>query len=337
MEEKKEILSFESLLIGYSSGKNSSILLPPLNACAFAGELIAIIGQNGIGKSTLLRTITGLQNCLGGCVNINGKPIDSYSRIDLARSIGYISTEPVRVVNMKVYDLVALGRYPHTDWLGKLRSEDHNIIMDSIEKVGMQSFLKRYITELSDGERQRAMIARVLAQDTDLMVMDEPTAFLDIKSKYEIVHLLHDLSMNRGKTIIFSTHDLNIAVSEADKMWLILKDSFNEGAPEDLIISGAFNLLFKDSHVRFNQVDGSFSFRNEFKGNINLSGEGMSRRWTEKALNRAGYSVSERNTEINVAVNSTPEGNTWVLTKEESKKEFTSVYELIFWLSKTTL
>ncbi len=333
MEEKREILSFESLLIGYASGKNRKILLPPLNAIAYKGELIAMIGQNGIGKSTLLRTLTGLQDPLGGTIIINGNPINSYSRIDFALSIGYISTEPVKVSNMKVYDLVALGRYPHTGWLGKLKGEDHDIIMDAIEKTGMQLFLKSYITELSDGERQRAMIARVLAQDTDLLVMDEPTAFLDIKSKYEIIHLLHDLSKKRGKTIIFSTHDLNIAVSESDKIWLILKDSFEEGAPEDLIIGGAFDQLFKDSLVRFNQTDGSFTFRNEFKGNITISGEGISRLWTEKALNRAGYSVSGENAEMDVEVIKVPDGNRWILKNNMIIEEFSSVYELVSWLS----
>lgn len=333
MEEKREILSFESLLIGYASGKNRKILLSPLNAIAYKGELIAMIGQNGIGKSTLLRTLTGLQDPLGGTIIINGNPISSYSRIDFALSIGYISTEPVRVSNMKVYDLVALGRYPHTGWLGKLKGEDHDIIMDAIEKAGMQLFLKSYITELSDGERQRAMIARVLAQDTDLLVMDEPTAFLDIKSKYEIIHLLHDLSKKRGKTIIFSTHDLNIAVSESDKIWLILKDSFEEGAPEDLIIGGAFDQLFKDSLVRFNQTDGSFTFRNEFKGNITISGEGISRLWTEKALNRAGYSVSGENAVMDVEVIKVPDGNRWILKNNMIIEEFSSVYELVSWLS----
>ena len=126
----------------------------------------------------------------------------------LPAMIGYISTEPVRVSNMRVSDLVSLGRYPHTNWTGKLEKEDHDMVNEAIEKVGLQNLTGRFINELSDGERQRAMIARVLAQDTEILVMDEPTAFLDIRSKYEIVHLLHDLSRTRGKTIIFSTHDL---------------------------------------------------------------------------------------------------------------------------------
>jgi len=333
MVGKKEILSIESLLIGYLSGKKSKILLPALNAKAYHGELIAMIGQNGIGKSTLLRTITGLQVAINGTINIDGKPISNYSRIDFAQHIGYISTEQVRVSNMKVYDLVALGRFPHTDWLGKLTGNDHAIIMDSIEKVGMQFFINNYVTELSDGERQRVMIARVLAQDTDLLVMDEPTAFLDIKSKYEIVHLLHDLSKKRGKTIIFSTHDLNIAVSEADKIWLILKDSFKEGAPEDLIIGGALDELFKDSLVRFNQADGSFTFRNEFKGNFNLKGEGISKLWTEKALNRAGYSLSYSNEGLKIEVITQNGELRWLVRINKTKEEFKTIYDLVNWLS----
>jgi iron complex transport system ATP-binding protein len=333
MKEKKEILSIESLLIGYVSGNKRKVLLPPLTACAYKGELIAMVGQNGIGKSTLLRTVTGLQDPLGGIITIKGKQISSYSRMDFARSIGYISTEPVRVSNMKVYDLVALGRYPHTSWLGKLTGEDNDIILEAIEKVGMQLFLNSYITEISDGERQRVMIARALAQDTDLLVMDEPTAFLDIRSKYEIVHLLHELSKRRGKTIIFSTHDLNIAVSEADKVWLILKDSFREGAPEDLIIDGGFDELFINSLVRFNQTDGSFTFRNEFRGNIKLTGEGIARVWTEKALNRAGYSVSGENAIMTIEIFTTEAVNTWVLDNGQSGKEFNSLYEMVNWLS----
>jgi iron complex transport system ATP-binding protein len=335
MERKKEILSFQSLLIGYISARKQKILLPPLGATAYESELIAIVGQNGIGKSTLLRTVAGLQNALGGTVKIHGQTLESYTRIDFARNIGYISTEPIRVANMKVYDLVSLGRYPHTNWLGKLMPDDHEIIMDAIEKAGMQLLINRYLTELSDGERQRAMIARVLAQDTDLMIMDEPTAFLDIKSKYEIVHLLHDLSKNRGKTIIFSTHDLNIAVSEADKIWLLLQDTFTEGAPEDLIINGAFNTLFKDSLVRFNQADGSFSFRSEFKGNIYVNGEGIIRTWTEKALNRAGYAVSAHDAKIQVKVVTEDKIIRWRVEGNQVNKDFRSLYDLITWLSGT--
>lgn len=336
MDDRKEILSFESLLIGYISGTKRKILMPQLRARALKGELIALIGENGIGKSTLLRTISGLQVAIEGSILIEGKSLNSYSRLDFAQHVGYISTEPVKVSNMKVFDLVALGRFPYTDWLGKLTGNDQVIIEDSIAKVGMEAFRNTYITELSDGERQRVMIARVLAQDTEIMVMDEPTAYLDIRSKYEIIHLLHDLSRIRNKTVIFSTHDLNVAVSEADKVWLMLNNSFKEGAPEDSIISGDFNDLFKDSPVRFNQTDGSFTFRNEFKGTINLEGEGICRLWTEKALNRTGFSLSERPTKITIKVIALSKGFKWLLESDKVKKEFDSVYDLVRWLSFPT-
>ena len=293
--QRERLLSFESLLIGYNSGGYRNILLPPLNASALKGELIAVLGPNGIGKSTLLRTITGLHYSLGGAVFINDNSIYRIFKIRSCTKYGYISTEPVRVINMTVFDLVSLGRYPYTNWIGKIAGDDHEIITDSIEKVGLMKFHDRYIAELSDGERQKAMIARVLAQDTDIMVMDEPTAFLDIRSKYEIVHLLHDLSRKKGKTVIFSTHDLHTAISESDKIWLTLKESFIEGAPEDLIIDGSFNILFDDSRVHFSPSDGSFAFRTEHKGNIFVEGKGIEKYWTEKAANRAGYAISKDN------------------------------------------
>ena len=178
MEGERKI-SLEALSIGYRSGRRYRILLPALDTYAEKGELVAVIGENGIGKSTLLRTLCGLQYPINGQVILAGKSIQEYSRNELARIMGYISTEPVRVSNMKVFDLVSLGRYPHTSWTGRLGDPDIKIIFEAIEKVGLKSLSYRYINELSDGERQRAMIARVLAQDADVLVMDEPTAFLD--------------------------------------------------------------------------------------------------------------------------------------------------------------
>jgi iron complex transport system ATP-binding protein len=331
--DREKILSIDSLLIGYKSGNNTSMLIPPLTSLALKGELIALIGQNGIGKSTLLRTITGLQESLGGNIYIKGKLLEEYGRYDLARQIGFISTEPVRVSNMKVYDLVALGRYPHTNWTGKLEEADHEKVFESISKVGMNKLKDRYINELSDGERQRAMIARVLAQDAEILVMDEPTAFLDIRSKYEIVHLLHDLSKNRGKTIIFSTHDLLTAISESDKIWLLLPDSFAEGAPEDLVLNGSFNKLFDASVVNFSNFDASFTFRREMRGKISVDAEGILRYWTEKAANRAGFEISNDRTVIHIKVDTDEDNLRWFAYTEQTVIEFESLYGLVNWLN----
>ena len=176
---------------------------------------------------------------------------------------------------------------------GKSIRDNHDIITDAIEKTGMSSLSWRFISELSDGERQKAMIARILAQDTGILVMDEPTAFLDIGSKFEILHLMHLLSQKNGKTIIFSTHDLNVAMSQADKIWLIVDNQLVEGAPEDLMLQGAFDHLFDSSAVQYNSEHGTYSFKTENRGEINVSGEGIMLHYTKKALNRAGFSVSE--------------------------------------------
>jgi iron complex transport system ATP-binding protein len=327
-EDPEEILSINSLEIGYSSGNTNKVLLPPLTACAKTGELIAVIGRNGIGKSTLLRTLTGLQKPLGGNICYEGRNIGEYTRMELALKVGYISTEIVRVSNMSVYDLVALGRFPYTNWFGKIGTADHERILDAISKTAMDSFCAKFVSELSDGERQKAMIARILAQDTGIMVMDEPTAFLDISAKYEILHLLHNLSEESNKTIIFSTHDLQMAISQSDKIWLILDDKLIEGAPEDLMISGAFDNLFSSTNVSFNTEDGTFSFRSETLGSVYIEGNDMSRYWTEKAVNRAGFTIAKEKTETYITLPS-ENGRLWLLKKQLKTEEYRSIYDLI--------
>ncbi len=335
-KNSKKILSLSSLKIGYVSGKNELVLLPPLDASADKGELIAVIGRNGIGKSTLLRTVAGLQKSLGGEILYDGKNISNFSLMELAQKVGYISTETVKVSNMRVYDLVALGRFPHTNWIGKIEPKDHEAIVDALEKTSMYSFRNRFVSELSDGERQKAMIARILAQDTGVMIMDEPTAFLDVGSKYEIFHLLNILSNNNNKTIIFSTHDLQMAISQSDIIWLILDDELVTGSPEDLMIAGAFEHLFDRSAVLFNSDDGTFSFRNDTKGNIYVEGAGNKRHWTEKAVERAGFTVSGQMTSIYII---TPSDNNdkWRLMSSNNNKEFNSLYELITSLKKQVI
>jgi iron complex transport system ATP-binding protein len=331
--ESNKILSFNSLKIGYVSGRTESVLLPPLTASAGSGELIAVIGRNGIGKSTLLRTLTGIQKPLGGEIFFSDKSITDYSKMDLARKVGYISTEVVKASNMSVYDLVALGRFPYTNWIGKIEKEDHLAIMDALKKTSMESFSARFIAELSDGERQKAMIARILAQDTGIMIMDEPTAFLDIAGKYEIFHLLDMFSAKSDKTIIFSTHDLQMALVHSDKIWLITGNELAEGSPEDLMISGAFDHLFDSSVVRFNSYDGTFSYRSSPKGKIFVEGCGDKRHWTEKAINRAGYRISREKTMPFVRVPSETSSD-WQLVFDVDKKEFHTLYELITFIKR---
>jgi len=200
----------------------------------------------------------------------------------------------------------------------------------------MVSFSGKYISELSDGERQKVMIARILAQDTGIMIMDEPTAFLDVAGKYEVFHLMNQLSDNNDKTIIFSTHDLQMAISQSDKIWLILDDKLIEGAPEDLMLAGAFDHLFNSSAVIFNSDDGTFSYRNESRGSIFIEGKGDTRFWTEKAISRAGFTLSAERSFPYIKI---PSGlnNNWQLSFETSTKQFEKVYDLVTYLKREVI
>jgi iron complex transport system ATP-binding protein len=249
----------------------------------------------------------------------------------MAKVAGYISTENVRVNNMKIFDLVSLGRYPHTNWTGRITPKDREEVYKAIERTGLKGLEKRFVAELSDGERQRAMIARVLAQDTEIVVMDEPTAFLDITNRFEVVNLMHELT-ERGKTILFSTHDFNIAMRQTDKIWLMLENELAEGAPEDLILGGSFEQLFDTSAGRINYEEGSFEFRKEIKGNIHIAGEGKLKFWTEKAVSRAGFEISDAETLLSVRIPFGTSGK-WILFRGESSAEFTSLYELVNYLN----
>ncbi len=336
MNERIKILSFNHLEIGFVSGKYKHVLLPPVSGTACKGELIAVIGKNGIGKSTLLRTIAGLQALIGGELSVDGRNINEYSRMKLSEKVGYISTEIVKVSNLKVFDLVSLGRYPYTNWFGTISISDHAKISESLEKTGMTDFSDRPVSELSDGERQRAMIAMVLAQDAGVMIMDEPTAFLDISSKFEIIHLMRELTAGKDKTIIFSTHDLGTALSQADKIWVLKDNGLFEGAPEDLMLMGIFNTLFDDSKVKFNTFDGSFNIRNIEKGKITVTGEGEKKLWTEKALIRAGYSITDSGSEIMVETPSETDP-VWKCITMGDRKEFITIYELVRYIRQEVL
>jgi iron complex transport system ATP-binding protein len=330
MTGHSQILKLESLEIGYSSGKKKRVLLSPLSATASKGEMISVIGMNGIGKSTLLRTLAGVQKQLGGAVFYGEKEIGEFAPPELARITGYISTEPVRTGNMTVYDLVSLGRYPHTNWIGTISDEDEKMILSAMEKTSVLSFSGRYLTEMSDGERQKAMIARLVAQNTDIMLMDEPTSFLDVRNRFDVLHLLYRLTREEDKTIIFTTHDLDMAIRHSDKIWLILQSGMVEGAPEDLIMSGHFENLFGSSSVHFNSENGSYTFKNESRGTVYVEGAETYRHWTEEALKRAGYSISPDRIFPSIKIS---ESKKWTIILSGSETEYSSIYDMIAGLS----
>jgi iron complex transport system ATP-binding protein len=294
MLSEKEIICLKNASIGYRrKAGTQKVVKDKISLHALKGELVALIGGNGIGKSTLMRTIAGIQPVLEGDIIVREKAINSYHEKELALILSFVSTEIIRVSNLSVFDLISLGRYPYTNWSGRLTSEDRRIVDEAIEMVGLRGYENKMVNYISDGERQKTMIARTLAQDTDIIILDEPTAFLDLSNKYEIVHILQRLAVEKGKTILFSTHDLTTAIAESDRIWLMLENSVEQGSPEDLVLNGSISSLFLNDHLIFDQVKGDFRIKKDVKRKATISGEGIALTWTIKALERIGFEVIE--------------------------------------------
>ena len=251
MDERRiNTIELHALSLGYGD----NMLLTGAGIGFGWGEFTALIGRNGTGKSTLLRTIAGLAKPMDGYITLDGVRIENMSRAQVASKISFVSTDEVRVSNLKVSDVVSLGRAPYTNWIGSLTTEDKRMVVRSLELVGMNSFSHKSIDTLSDGERQRVMIARALAQDTPVILLDEPTAFLDLPNKYEICLLLRELAHKEGKCIIFSTHDLNMALELCDCVAMIDSGKVYYGTTESLIAGGDLQRLFDGTPLVFDQA-----------------------------------------------------------------------------------
>ena len=227
-----EVLKTKDLHIGYKD----KAILPPINVSLEEGSLIALIGPNGAGKSTLFKTLTAHIKAIGGSVELMGKELSEYSAKEKAMLIGLVLTERPDDMFLKIYDVVASGRRPYTNFFGKIEKEDENIIQESLDIVGINQLKNRYFNTLSDGEKQKVMIAKTLAQNTPIIFMDEPTAFIDYPSKIELFSLMKMLTKERNKTIIFSSHDLELLLRYTDDIWLISKGKQLISAKKDDLI-----------------------------------------------------------------------------------------------------
>ena len=260
--ERTPAIETRDLCIGYPIRGGKRIVHPDLDLKLFGGQVTALLGRNGAGKSTLLRTLCGLQPALGGTVVIDGRLLDNYTPGELSAKVGIVLTERTQAGGITVYDLVSLGRYPHTGFFGTLREEDHAAVRTALATVGLTDKQERHIAELSDGERQKAFIAKVLAQECPIILLDEPTAFLDVTSRLETMVSLRRLAHGQGKAILLSTHDLDTALQMADCLWL--QPAFNEtggqaepmicGTPETLIADGSLSRFFGNDTLAFDPV-----------------------------------------------------------------------------------
>jgi len=322
------IAETEDLTIGYTSHRRSVRVMEHLSVSAGSGELVALIGRNGAGKSTLLRTLVALQPAVGGKIRLHGRDLHSIGSTMLPRIVSFTSTEPVAERNITVRDAVSLGRFPYTNWIGAMTAADREAVDHALEDTGMLTLAGRRLDSISDGERQRTLIARSLAQDTELLVMDEPTAFLDLPSRYGIVSLLRKLTREKGKCVIYSTHDLDTALNEADRIWLMDGDGIIEGAPEDLILSGTIARAFESPLLTFSSKEGTFSFVRGRRRGIALEGDAPALGLTEKALGRCGYAVDQK-ASLKVKVQTGPEGWRWTLAEGSQTRSYSTLYDLM--------
>ena len=258
---KNIVLKTVDLSIGYTSKKSKTSVASNINIELHQGELIGLIGGNGIGKSTLLRTITHVQNPLDGTIFVNNKDISKYALLDLAKAMSLVLTEPLASKNLSVLELVALGRQPYTNWVGNLSKNDIEIVNTALEQTNITDLKHKKCFELSDGQLQKIMIARALAQDTDLIILDEPTTHLDMYHKAYILKLLQKLAKKTKKTILFSSHEIDLAIQLCDKLVVMTKDGVVSDEPCNLITKGVFDNLFPKDLIAFDENTGSFRIK----------------------------------------------------------------------------
>ncbi len=291
--KREKSISLQSLSIGYRLKKGYKYVAQEINASVYSGELTCLLGANGIGKSTLLRTMTANQPMLSGSILYQGRDLASYTPKMLSQIISIVLTDRINIKNLSVADIVGMGRSPYTGFWGTILPSDRKIIEEAIEMVGIKHLSKRMIHTLSDGERQKAMIAKALAQQTPIILLDEPTAFLDFPSKVEMMQLLHRLSRHTGKTIFLSTHDLDLALQIADRIWLMDgKNGMQMGTPEDLSLDGSLSSFFERKGIAFDPNSGLFRVDNSSQSRVNMVGDGYRYQMARKALQRNGIGVT---------------------------------------------
>ncbi len=329
------VLQIKNLTTGYTSKQSKAIVTAHINAELHKGELVCLIGPNGAGKSTLMRTISGAQKPLNGEVFLNGQDIYSIPPKQLAKRLSLVLTERVSAGMLSAYEVIALGRYPHTNWSGKLSQDDHRIIQEAVEMAGAQELVDRSLSELSDGERQKIMVARAFAQEPEVMILDEVTAFLDLPRRVEIMKLLRNMASQSGKSILLSTHDMDLALRGSDRIWLIPKGGdLHIGSPEDLVLNGTFEAAFRSEGINFDRQSGSFNIHTEYDLSVSIvGGDQESIYWTQRAMERAGIKV-EPNVNTRVIIENTEDHQFWKFVDEDHEKSFDSIHELVLALNE---
>ncbi len=261
-ENKYSVLEVADLSIGYATKKKTSMISEGINFSITKGEMVGLVGTNGIGKSTLLRTLAGMQPSLKGDISINNISLNKYTSLQLANKLSIVLTEAPASKTLSVLELISLGRQPYTNWVGKLSERDKEIIQKALKATETESLAHRKCFELSDGQLQRVMIARALAQDTPLVLLDEPTTHLDMYHRAYILKLLKRLTKETGKTILFSSHEIDLVIQLSDKMLVMTPEKVHYENPESLINKGCFDSLFPKETIHFDTEMKRFILKN---------------------------------------------------------------------------
>jgi len=322
-----------NLNVGYKAKKSSNVILSQINTSLERGKLTCFLGKNGSGKSTLLKTILGVLEPISGEIKINGINLKEISSNERAKIISAVLTDVVRTEHISVEEFVSLGRIPHTNWRGNIDDSDKKHIDKAITICEIENIRHKIITELSDGQLQKVNIARAICQDTDLILLDEPTAHLDVSNKFKVFEILRKLAIDYKKSIFIITHDLELAFQNADLLWVI----DNEGntlsdVTEDLLLNKKVIDSFLTSNFEFDYVSGKFLYKRESRISFKLKGDDESTYWTKQALYKNGYGVAIKS-EYTLEINN--DKKTWCLFKLDNKiSEYHSIKQLISSLNK---
>ncbi len=327
----EKTITVESLAIGYQvSAIEKIVVASDINLSLFKGELVCLLGPNGAGKSTLMRTLSGMQKPLQGRVTLGGTDVYQIPARVLAKKLSVVLTERVEGGLLSAYEVVSLGRYPYTNWSGTLTHQDHQVISWAIAQVGAEELASRTLTELSDGERQKIMMARALAQDPQVMILDEVTAFLDLPRRVEFMRLLRKMAHETSRAVLLSTHDLDLALRSADKIWLIPKGgSLVEGAPEDLVLNGTFQKAFASEGIQFDSGTGSFHIHNNLRPLVFIEGPSDLVEWTKRALERIGLTISENKNHLQIRITRLDESIEWIVRHRSGTDKHRTIYSLV--------
>ncbi|MGJ8652239.1 MAG: ABC transporter ATP-binding protein [Opitutaceae bacterium] len=332
-------LSANKLSIGYPTKPIVKTLASELDLALLAGEFVCLLGPNGSGKSTLIRTLSGMQAPLAGSIELKGQSLPEITPRERAKAISVVLTESAPTGMLDVYSFVSLGRHPYSGWFGGLTTHDKERIEWALKAVDAEPFATRQVAELSDGERQKISIARALAQEAKVMLLDEPTAFLDLPRRVELMSLLRDLAHKEQLGLLLSTHDLDLALRFADRIWILTEaGQLIQGYPEALALDGQLATAFANDTIQWDEDRGSFCAHSEPCLEVYMFGESSHYTWTRRALERLGYGITnvEHKAAFSLEILGTVDGPIWSIQRQGTTHTFNTITETIQWIQGTS-